>query len=218
MRTLRFSAEASLYISSGHYRTGEHALSLFRETNRLRPAMERGEVPPITVPGETIPVHSCPPGWQDLGGICWPPPQTEPPSGGGGPGTPGFPGEPSGNGPPGPGGETPERPRPDPMSTPGKAWAAQCKDEEDPIQCCLSKEKSCLEGFPLEWELCRREGEVCMSNVRDVGKAWAAQCKDKEDPVQCCESKAKSCREGYPKKKELCNKYGGRCLGYVLTT
>jgi hypothetical protein len=117
MRTLRFSAEASLYVSSGHYRTGEHALSSFRETNKLRPALERGEVPPITVPGEDIPIHSCPPGWQDLGGICWPPPLTEPPSGGGGgPGTPGGPFE-GDNGPRGGGGgpvrppKTPPKPR-----------------------------------------------------------------------------------------------------------
>jgi hypothetical protein len=112
MRTLRFSAEASLYVSSGRYRTGEHALSLFREMNSLRPALERGEVPPITVPGETIPVHSCPPGWTDIGGTCWPPVQTEPSSGGGS-GMPGFPGEP-GEGPHGPGGgpKPPKPPRP----------------------------------------------------------------------------------------------------------
>jgi hypothetical protein len=116
MSMLRFSAEASLYIASRHYRTREHALSLFRETNRLRPAMERPEVPPITVPGETIPVHSCLPGWQEFGGICWPPPQTEPPSGGGGhPGipAPGEGGEPS----PGPGGGQPPE-KPDPHQTP----------------------------------------------------------------------------------------------------
>jgi hypothetical protein len=111
MNMAGFTAEVALCRSSGHYRTGEHALSLFRQMNRLRPAMERGEVPPITVPGETIPVHSCAPGWELRGGICWPPPLTEPSSGGGG--DPGMPGGPDGGGGPGPGsGEPPERPEP----------------------------------------------------------------------------------------------------------
>jgi hypothetical protein len=114
MAMLNFSAEASLYVSSGHYRTGEQALSSFREMNRLRPAVGRGEVPPDVIGHEVINVvgYICPPGWTDLGGgACWPPPLTESPSGGGeSPGTPGVPVE---GGPPGPGvGGPPEWPEP----------------------------------------------------------------------------------------------------------
>jgi len=219
MSMLRFSAEASLYISSGHYRTGEHALSLFRETNRLRPAMERGEVP-IEVPGETIPVKSCPSGWDRIGGICWPPPQTEPPSGGGsGPGTPGVPGQPNGEGPHGPGGETPEPepPRPEPMSQVGRAWARQCEAERDPVHCCYQKKDSCVSQFPEATNTCNEYGEACISRVRDVGKAWAAQCKGKENPLQCCRSKRDSCIEQFPKHQDLCDKYSNRCQLDVIS-
>jgi hypothetical protein len=91
MRTRRFSAEASLYISSGHYRTGEHALSLFRETNRLRLARDESEAPPIVVGDETIVIFECPPGWsRGEDGQCRP--LTEPLSGSGGLGGPGTPG------------------------------------------------------------------------------------------------------------------------------
>ena len=70
MATLKFSAEASLYVSSGRYRTGGHALSLFRRTNSLRLALDESEVP-IDVPGETIPIQDCRPGWIKLAdGSC----------------------------------------------------------------------------------------------------------------------------------------------------
>ena len=217
MEMLKFSAEASLYVSSGRYRTGGHALSLFRQMNSLRLALEQSEVPPITWPGpgETIPVQSiCPPGWDRKGGICWPPPLTEPSSGGGGgPGTPGVPGQPNGEGPHGPGGETPEPepPRPEPMSEVGEAWATQCSEERNPVHCCYEKKDSCQDQFPRRKELCRSYGEVCLSNVRDPGKAWADQCKQEENRMQCCENKGKSCAEQFPKQKDLCDHYSNRC-------
>jgi hypothetical protein len=71
MAMLNFSAEASLYVSSGHYRTGAQALSSFREAlssfremNSLRPAVGRGEVPPDVIGHEVINVvgYICPPG------------------------------------------------------------------------------------------------------------------------------------------------------------
>src|SRR5262249_38712859 len=141
--------------SSGCYRTSGHALNLFRQMNCLRLALERGEVPPITVPGETIPVHSCPPGWADIGGVCWPPPMTEPPSGGGG--GPGMPGGPKGDGRHGPGGESGGE-SPEPQSTDkykrrvravGDAWRKQCDeqakgDEYEAQLCCNKKEDTCI--------------------------------------------------------------------------
>jgi len=47
--------------------------------------------------GEVIHVHSCAPGWTDIGGTCWPDPLTEPEGGGGEPGLPGGPDEGDGN-------------------------------------------------------------------------------------------------------------------------
>jgi hypothetical protein len=184
MEMPKFSAAASLYVSSGRYRTGGHAPSLFGPMNRLRPALERGEVPPITVPGENIPIHSCPPGWTDLGGTCWPNPMTEPPSGGGnGSGTPGFPGEPSGGGPPGPGGgppKPPKPPRPPRQEFKCRPWDYVCKAEaiinaskhaacEERIAQCVSDH--CKGKAPSELGECEAnctdiagEEEVCQSD------------------------------------------------------
>jgi hypothetical protein len=172
MAMLNFSAEASLYLSSGHYRTRRQALSRFGKQNRLRPALERDDgPPPITVPGETIPVHSCPAGWSDIGGTCWPDPLTEPPSGGGeSPGTPGVPSE---DGPPGPGGGPPEPPKP--KLTPcqrhvqavGRAWRKQCEKEtqgtpETMVGCCRRKEDTCILQYPKQHRKCTDYQRACM--------------------------------------------------------
>src|SRR5437870_5464973 len=86
MSTPGFSAEASLYKTSGHYRTGRYTIDSSAQTvNPVWPAV-------INVGGEVIEIHD------------WGPPLTEPPVlvdwGGGGGGGRGFTGE----GPGGPGG------------------------------------------------------------------------------------------------------------------
>jgi hypothetical protein len=63
-----FTAQASLYEPSGHYRTGRHAItSPTPMISLVYPAMK----------AEEIEVHSCAPGWVDIGGSCWPVPQSE---------------------------------------------------------------------------------------------------------------------------------------------
>lgn len=74
----QFTAEAGLYQTSEHYRTGWHTVDPPAQTlSAIRPAMREQE-------GEVIHVHGCAPGWTDYGGICFPPPVTEPPTGGAG--------------------------------------------------------------------------------------------------------------------------------------
>ncbi len=95
-----FAAEAALYKTNGYYKTDRQAIHL---SARM--------ISPI-YPAEVIEVHSCPPGWSDIGGTCWPDPLTEPGGGGGDPGTPGGNGEggaPHGGGKPG---KPPRPPRP----------------------------------------------------------------------------------------------------------
>lgn len=98
MNLPRFTAEASLYQTNGHYQTGRQAIKLPTETIRaIYPAVE------------VIEIHSCPPGYTDIGGSCWPDPLTEP-SGGGGGSTPGVPsGGPGEDRPGGGGGRPPKR-------------------------------------------------------------------------------------------------------------
>ena len=212
MATLKFSAEASLYVSSGRYRTGGHALSLFRRMNSLRLALDESEVP-IEVPGETIPIQDCRPGWIKLAdGSCIRDPSL--PGGGGFP--PGTPGEPGGEGPHGPGGETPEpsetpRPEPENVDKVGRAWARQCNAKENPVICCVDKLNSCASQFPEQAERCLEYADVCVDNVRDVAKKWATQCKQEQHPVLCCDGKAKSCTKQFPTKKKLCEDYKYRC-------
>ena len=72
-----FTAESSLYKTRGRYWSGRHIVNSLAQTgSAVRPALEQE--------GEVIHVHSCPPGWTDYGGTCFPPPVTEPPTGGAG--------------------------------------------------------------------------------------------------------------------------------------
>ena len=58
------------------YRTGVHV-------NKL-PTKTIGPIYPAREMEEEIHVHSCPPGWTDYGGTCFPDPLTEPSWGSGG--------------------------------------------------------------------------------------------------------------------------------------
>jgi hypothetical protein len=124
MNTPSFTAEVSLYRSSGryrtgrpattlptrmNYRTGRHARNLPRRTNSLRLALDEGEV---------IVVRDCRPGWVKLSeGVCVRDPSLP---GGGAP--PGTPDEPGAEPPPPPGGGTgpgqpPDKPVPEKTPT-----------------------------------------------------------------------------------------------------
>ena len=91
MKIPGFTADASLYRTNGHYLAGRkrHAIHLpARMIETIRPARD-----------EVIEVHSCPPGWTDIGGTCWPNPLTESSSSGSaGGGMPGSGGGGSGGG------------------------------------------------------------------------------------------------------------------------
>jgi hypothetical protein len=105
MNLPRFTGEASLYQTSGQYRTGRHASS-------FRTPMISGIYPSRD---EVIEIHSCPPGWTDYGGTCFPDPLTEPSSGSGT--SSGGPGGGGQGGVPGPGGTGSEQ-TPQPHTTP----------------------------------------------------------------------------------------------------
>jgi hypothetical protein len=67
-----FTAEASLYETSGRYQSGKHAINSYTQSiSSIRAA-------------EVIRVHSCPPGWSEIDDSCWPDPLEE--SGGSGTG------------------------------------------------------------------------------------------------------------------------------------
>jgi hypothetical protein len=107
----RFTADASLYKTSGQYRTGRRTVNRSAQTaGPIWPAVKEQE-------GEVIHVHSCAPGWTDIGGTCWPDPLTEPEAGGGEPGVPG--GSPGGeSGEPGGGGGVSNPPKTPPKRPP----------------------------------------------------------------------------------------------------
>jgi hypothetical protein len=87
----QFTAEAALYRTRGQYRTGRNAVHL--------PARMISPIHPARMEDEVIHVHSCAPGWIDIGGSCWPAPLTEPSSSGSaGGGMPGSGGGGSGGG------------------------------------------------------------------------------------------------------------------------
>jgi hypothetical protein len=103
-----FTGDASLYRTKRHYLTGRNrqAIHLPAPTiETIHPARE-----------EVIEVHSCPPGYNDWGGTCYPV-LTEPPWGGGG-GGPGTSGESSGDKPPSGGGGGSPAPIPTPTRPP----------------------------------------------------------------------------------------------------
>jgi hypothetical protein len=117
----RFAAEASLYRTLRHYKTGrgrQPVSSSPQMLNQVWPALEQeGD-------GEVIRVHGCPAGWGGSWPDCIPPPLTEPPTGGGGDGWP--PGDGSTDGGYGGGGGTPGHVCN--WSDPGRAVAEQtCK-------------------------------------------------------------------------------------------
>jgi hypothetical protein len=73
-----FTAEASLYKTSGHYRIHRARHPVSSSAQMISPVS-----PALFQRPETVEVHSCPVGWSDFGGTCYPP-LTEPPVGGGG--------------------------------------------------------------------------------------------------------------------------------------
>lgn len=138
----KFTGEASLYQTNGHYRTSRRIIySSLRADSSISPAVTRGEVP-IDVPGEEkIPVHSCAPGWIDIGGTCWLAPLTEPSSGGGSGATGGGS---AGSG-PGVGGGGPMTP---PEKLPPKPWAEKVG---------LQWHHACVNADGSKWEKCCQE-------------------------------------------------------------
>jgi hypothetical protein len=78
MNMPRFTAEASLSRVSGHYRSSRNAFNASAQITSGIYTSLMGE--------EVIHIHSCAPGWTDIGGVCFPPPLTEPSGGGGGQG------------------------------------------------------------------------------------------------------------------------------------
>jgi hypothetical protein len=174
----RFTAEAALYQTNGQYRTGKQVIhSSPRTISPIYPAVIRGEVP-IDVPGEEkIPVHSCAPGWIDIGGMCWPAPLTEPSSGGGS-GAPG-----GGNAGSGPGGGVGGGPMTPPKKPPkerrfnptegGKCNADEMRKDKNVFiargkyaqlpggiwQCCDTKSPECI--------LCQPEGSPIVTSCAD---------------------------------------------------
>jgi hypothetical protein len=121
MNIPRFTAEASLCKTSGHYQTGSHAINLPTQGgSAIYAAMM-----------EVINIHDCAPGgilhdqgplgwWCDYGG-----------GGGGGPGGGGPNDGPNGGPPDGPGGDPPPEPAgPKPPKTPHKCWPIELKGSE----------------------------------------------------------------------------------------
>jgi hypothetical protein len=89
-----FTAEASFYRTYGRYQTSRGRQAANSSAQMLRPiwpALREDE-------GKVIHLHSCPPGFSDIGGSCWPNPLTEPPGGGGDGWPPGGPGDGGGGG------------------------------------------------------------------------------------------------------------------------
>jgi hypothetical protein len=176
MNMTKFTGEASLYQTNGQYRTGRQVIhSLPRTISPITPAVIQSEVP-IDVPGEDIPLHSCAPGWIDIGGSCWPAPMTESSSGGSS-GSPG--GGSPGSGPGGGGGgggpmTPPEKPLPKPWAEKvGLQWHHACvnADGRKWLECCGKKVTKCIDEAnknPKREAECVDAGEWCKGrNPRD---------------------------------------------------
>lgn len=154
----RFSAEASLYETNEHYRTGMQVIKLSVQTiNPIRPALREQE-------GEVIHVHSCPPGFSDIGGSCWPIPLDEPPHDAGvGDGGPRDGGPPDGGG----GGGNGDKP---------------------PKVCTPQLQDNCNELY----RICREKyGVECMEG-EPVSHCEARQPKDLKSKYQTCLKENKS--------------------------
>jgi hypothetical protein len=157
-----FTAEASLPPASGHYQTSRYAITLpTRRIGGIHPARD-----------EVIEVHSCAPGWTDIGGTCWPNPLTEPSSGSGtsdmpGGGGTGAPHQGTGGGPGKPPKPLPRRPTIDSAGDcfygcggTGCGVHEGCKRENGPIcSCCYSDGCWICQQYPgtdnptlCEWE------------------------------------------------------------------
>lgn len=148
-----FTAETAFYRRNQHYRSARQAIYSLAQMNRpIHPMLDRPEVPPvIEVPGEEIPVHSCPPGWSDIGGSCWPDSLTEP--GGSGGRDSGGSDEVGGSGGPGGGVGGGGKPIPEKSDRPtrvdrmGKAWGKECEKKptfKEFWDCCTKKSDECI--------------------------------------------------------------------------
>lgn len=124
----RFTAEASLYGTRGQYRNGVPVNTV--PTNMIGPIYPARD--------EVIEIHSCPPGYNDWGGTCYPI-LTEPPIGGSGdpgaPGESGEGGEPRSGGKPGGGGKPPkDKPKKPPRFNPtegGTCYADEMRGDKN---------------------------------------------------------------------------------------
>ena len=147
-----FTAEASLYKTSGHYRIHRARQAVSSSAQMISPVS-----PALFQRPETVEVHSCPVGWSDFGGTCYPP-LTEPPVGGGGGGD-----MPPGGGPEdgGPGGpystKYPNR------GNPYASWGCTSnnpifdwQNNPDALACVKQNEKS--KGPVYHSVFCRRKG------------------------------------------------------------
>ena len=142
MNMPRFTAEAALYPTTGHYQTGRYAITLPTPMiSGIYPARD-----------EVIEVHSCAPGWTDYGGTCFPDPLTEPSSGSGTPDVPGGGGAGTGTS-----GGPAKPPKPEPQTPPhpkeGAACNAQLKGKDVFYEVLSGKYRKAGSS----WSCCRLE-------------------------------------------------------------
>ena len=127
MNMPRFTADAALYQTSGHYRTGRNRGAIHLAARMISPIYPAE----INVGHEIIPIGPCAPGWEEIGGTCFPNPLTEPPLGSSGvPGTGGLP-SPGGGGTPEPMDNKPEVDKPPPKLRKSPVTGAPFKPKHD---------------------------------------------------------------------------------------